>query len=770
MISIFRGPTASLVPYSLNTYKNQNSLILKGSYEFARPFWIFRSIISILHNRVNEIDIERLLLSKKAYTSILFEKLNPYLDHADEVLKQLCIARLDSNYTHSQVAKSPMLEAFSEIIIELNKIYKFQIIIPDVNFMDVNSLDLLKHIYHKYFNTAPDLVIGYCNDWGDDQRDLQNGINWYYGNDTVTVLKTFVYAFENLAVTVEEIDSNLPRIEPFQNHEKDIVMLEKYDADIEWSTFQILNGDKINDADIETLLYGIVKCFQMYDFTNALLLGTKAMLKVEARISKAKKAQLLHSIGLCAHNRHFFTQGNAPLANYLYHVFSEALKYEADKSIRIALCYRLIVTVSRRKNDLDGADVYVQKAYAELEAYSGENKSILLAWVLNVHSYMLMKRKDLNGAIQKHETAYYLLAEHFFPPNLVALDEVNFTKAILAENLATLNAQADNFEKVQIWYAIETTLTNLWPSLIVVSSAEWQSFYYQQLKLSLALAHSIQGIERCRESFNYILEYFFTLSVAEIQNKMGNALEAIEFYKRCLIFHDRIGNSYSQISFFELNMTLIKVSVYAGNYLQAIDLIQNLERSKTDVSHIEHIAICEQYAMAYAYHGSAEDAEKHVNLAIDIAVTEGDCNLMFKSILVAAKVCQILNRAEDAITAYFQALEVSKTIVDGQSFVASNTDLMFLHLGLLESGDAMDKDFYNSLLCSLAKALKEDSESWWNLSRFLKHLYHLPTIESDLIKQFNPAAYSKILGAGFERSDCKTYLEFNKNELQINLN
>jgi tetratricopeptide (TPR) repeat protein len=430
----------------------------------------------------------------------------------------------------------------------------------------------------------------------------------------------------------------------------------------------------------------------------------------------------------------------------------------------------LIVTLSRRKNDLDGAEVYVQKAYAELEAYSGENKIILLAWVLNVYSYMLMKRKDLNGAIQKHESAYYLLAEHFFPPNLVALDEVNFTKAILAENLAILNAQAGNFEKVQNWYAIETTLTNLWPSLIVVSSAEWQSFYYQQLKLSLALAHSVQGIERCKESFNYILEYFFTLSVAEIQNKMGNAFVAIEFYKRCLIFHDRIGNSYSQISFFELNMALIRVTVYAGNYSQAIDLIKDLEQSKTNVSNIERIAICEQYAMAYAYLGNADDAEKQVNFAIDIGVTEGDCNLMFKAILVAAKVCQILNRFEDATDAYLQALEVSKTIIDGQSFVASNTDLMFLYLGLLESGDAIDKDFYSSLLNAVAKALKEDSESWWNLSRFLKHLHHLPAIESDLIKQFNPTAYSKILEAGFERSDCKTYLEFNKNELQINLN
>lgn len=758
MITILQGKREELNLYVSKKYTNTYCHVLYGNRDFAAPFLIFRSLIPFLRNHIADQTIDNLLFSHKTYISIIYEYLSPYLNHDEMKRKHLGAARLDSNSTHSTVAKADITRSCAEILLDLHTHFQFSLIIPSVTYLDVNSLDLLKYIYQVHSKDAPDLILGYDADWEEDNYDQATGISVYHRLDTVTFLQSFVYSFKTISTVKKKIrlkESHLDRIstDRFDMDRR----IDKYDDDLEWIAHQLLQNNSLPDIQqSEVIVKAVEKCFRLFDFTNAMLLSQQAQKKEGLFLSRESKATLLHIEGLCAHNRHFFTQGNLPLANHLQYVFERALKDETNESHRICLLYRLIVTLSRRKNDLNGAAIYVDQAYRELENFSGSNKEILMAWINNVHSYMLMKEGDLNAAIRKHEEAYQLLDKKIADGLNISADEVDYTKAVLAENLSTLNSLRGDFKQMSEWYTIETSYTDKWPSLSAVSSAEWQSFYYQQLKITEALANAKQGLEKSRESFNYILEYFFTLSLAEIHNRLGEEEQAITYYKKCLVFHKQIGRSYTQITFFALQMALIKLAVLSQRYEDAFLLIEKMETQLIDKSPVECVDILEQAAVCNTCLGQIEQAEEKVNKAIEIAVNNGDCSLLLKVNLVAGRICQLLNRNEDARNAYLQAQDISGTVVDGIAFKATASDAVMLYLGLLETGE-MNTSLLKELVKELSIGLAKSIDCWWNVKRVLQLIASLSPSEKLLITE--SSAYRKILDVAAQRKDCLAFSE-----------
>ena len=758
MITILQGKRKELNGYVSKKYTDAHCHILHQTEGFTCPFLIFRSLIPFLRNHISDEIIDTLLFSYKTYISAIYEHLEPYLNEDELKRKHLGSARLDSNITHSTIAKSDILRSCSEILIALHAHFPFSLIIPNVTCLDVNSLDLLKYIYHIYAPQAPNLVLGYDSDWEDDHYDKVTGISLYYRLDTVTLLQSFVYSFKSIATEKKKI--GLKKIQPDLITIPDLQMtrlIDKHDDDLEWKAHQLLQSTSpLNSHQSQCIVNAVKKCFRLFDFTNAMLLSQQAQGRSGIILSKEEKAILLNIEGLCAHNRHFFTQGNLPLANHLHHLFNTALTFETNIAYRICILYRLIVTLSRRKNDLKAANNYVRQAYEELETFNGNNKEILMAWIHNVHSYMLMKEGDLTAAIKKHEEAYYLIDKIIVDGLSISVDEVDYTKAVLAENLSTLNSLRGNFSEMKYWYGIETAYTDMWPSLSAVSCAEWQSFYYQQLKITEALSNAKQGIEKARESFNYILEYFFTLSLAEIHNRLGDHAEAISYYKKCLIFNKRIGRSYSQISLFALQMALIKLYIISYDYEKALLLIGKLKDNSIGKSSIESIDLLEQAAFCYAYMGRVTEAEETINKAIEIAIDEGNCSLLLKVNLAAGKLCQLLNRTEDARNAYMQAQDISGTTVDGIAFKATVSDTVMLYLGLLETGE-MNAALLLELVKELSIGLVKCIDCWWNLKRVLQLIAKLSLPEKVLLSE--TPFYKKIADVAFQRKDCKEFYE-----------
>lgn len=757
MVTILQGKKEELYVYASENYTTDHHHVLYGTKGFAVPFLLFRSTIPFLRKHIDDQTIDALLLSHKTSISTIYECLFSQLNDEEKMKRLQITARLDSNITHSTIAKSDIIRSCAEILLHLYKRCKFSWIIPNVNCLDVNSLDLLKFIYQVYPEQAPDLTLGYDPDWENDAYDQNTGISLYHSLDTVTLLQSFVYAFEGIASIIKKIDLHYNSIAAALLHsfEGDPV-LDKYDDNSEWEANGLLNSDTISPDTHSYILNAVQKCFRLFDFTGAMLLSQLTQKKLAPFLTKQDWAMLLHVEGLCAHNRHFFTQGNLPLANHLHQLFERALAVEINPSYRIALLYRLIVTLSRRKNDVKTAYVYANQAFEELNHFTGENKEILMAWINNVYSYMLMKEGDLTAAITKHEEAYYLLDKKSVNSSGNSVDEINYTKAVLAENLSTLNSQRGDFGKMKEWYKIETFYTDMWPSLSAVSSAEWQSFYYQQLKITQALSNAKQGLKKSRQSFNYILEYFFTVSLADIHNRLGKADEAINYYRKCLIFQKRIGHSYEQITFFALQLALIKLSIRSRQYEDALQLIEELNHAPIKISAYESIEILEQAALCYTFLDKITEAENYVNRAIELAVSDGDCHLLFKVNLLAGRVCQLLNRTGDAQNTYLQAQEISTTIANGVAFKAAAQDMVTLYLGILETGP-MNVGLLTDLIRILADGLKKNIDCWWDLKRALHLISVLSIPEKKRITE--TSFYKQILNAALQRMDCLSFYE-----------
>lgn len=750
MTTVLQGAHKAIHSYISENYTASSDLVLPESGEIALPFSIVRAVVAALRPQIGDAAMDTLLHSHKTYLSILYGNLVPSLDEKELKLQSLGKARLDSNITHSHTAKAALTQACAQLLIQLHETREFQLIVPNVSHLDINSIDLLKFMYQVYPEKSPRLVLGYNPDWENDHHDRISGISWYYSLDTVTIAQSFIYAFERMATTVTKIypGDTTPVVTVAQVFQPD-----KYDDGAEWNAHCLLRNEplSLNPETAVQVMAGIQKCFHLFDFTNALLLGLKAQQALEPFISKEEKAILLHIIGLSAHNRHFFTQGNLPLANYLQQTFEKALAYETHPARRVALLYRLIVTLSRRKNDTNSAIAYVNQAYEELNAFSGIYRDLLFGWIKNVHSYIVMKEGGLPAAIKKHEEAYYLLLNLSFDPLEAPADEIAYTKAVLAENLSTLNSLLGNFKEMERWYGIETAYTDTQPSLSAISSAEWQSFYYQQLKIRQALVKAEQGLKKTREGFNYILEYFFTLSLAEIHNRLGDTDKATAYYESCLIFQKKIGHSYTQISPYALQVALAKVALSAGRYPDALNRLSTLNTLYPELSIPELLEIKTQEARCYAYLEKGTEAEECINAAIEIALREGDCGGLFTVTLAAAQVCQVLGRTTEAQTAYRQALELSKTSVDDIPYKASNADLATLYLGLLETGDT-DMYLVTELTKNLANALRKNADSWWHLQSWLRLVSQLPEETKNTLAE-NPF-HKAVIEAASQRPDC----------------
>ncbi|MGL5891322.1 MAG: hypothetical protein ACRC3B_15640, partial [Bacteroidia bacterium] len=327
MIHSIKGNDSQLEKYVRSIYNAEKDIALISTSAFICPHILFRSIVDFFRSKSGNELTDRLLNEYKVPLSLIYD--NWIAELTAEELKHLefCAARTCSNYVHSPAAKSELIEACADVIIKFYKIIPFRIIIGKPESLDVNSVDLIKHLYHLFPEETPDLIIAYNNNWGDDERDIGRGISHYYGHDTVTFLQAFVYAFENVAaeivdLTVEPVDSISESCAEPKNAS------DYYDKS-EFEAFELLRTKQYFTRDeAQLIMNSIRRFFRMYDFYNALFMGLEAREKIFIRLTNAERADLLHIIGLSAHTRHFFTQGNQALADFLKVIFQEALQNE----------------------------------------------------------------------------------------------------------------------------------------------------------------------------------------------------------------------------------------------------------------------------------------------------------------------------------------------------------------------------------------------------------------------------------------------------------
>ncbi len=601
-------------------------------------------------------------------------------------------------------------------------------------------------------------MLGYDPVWEKPLQEKDTGISWYYALDSDTVLRAFVYAFEAVAADQKDIVSNDSGQRPLgAGWEKLDDRLDVLDDRVELNVYRSTNtfAQPPDDALKDLMLEGIQRCFRLYDFTNALILSMRSLAVLEPLTDGRELAALYHIIALSAHNRHFFSQGNVALADFINHALQKALFYETDPATRVAILYRLIVTLGRRKNDQELAYSYLDQAHRILNEKTFKHKEVLTAWINNIHSFLLMKQGEIKEAIAIHEAGFYLL-DHLHMPEQAALQiEIAFTKAVLAENLSTLNSLSGNFKQMKRWYAIESRLAGQWPSLHAVPSAEWQSFHYQNLELSKALKRTEQGLVKARNSFHYVLEYYFTVSAADIHYRLGNAAEALLYFRKALVFQSQVGYEYASLH--ALYICLVKTEIRLNRIEEALEDIATISTAAGVGTEREQIEIYLVTAYCHSCSGAEESAEEAINAAIDLAVAGGDCGTLVKVMLWAGKVCLKLNRKQDAIAAYHQALDMAQTVLDGVTYEPDTADLAEIYFRLYACSRKKPA-YLEQAIYNLSLSLKEDADSWWTLPQVVVALSQLPVRQKNSYFKENKATIDRIRKAAQQRRDCQAYL------------
>jgi len=753
MIKIYNGKIEAIQAHVLKTYNSSKTIIINSSDEFAIPFLLIRKAIPLLKALLGAKTVNAVLKDYDLLITTLFK--DDSFSFFNREKFNLITASLSSNITHSRVAKDTLIRQSSEILHQLLRKNELKIIIPDITQMDTGSIDVLRYLYHVSSRTAPDIVIGYDSDWGPTTFEKEIGVSWYKSVDSVIILQAFVHSLKDKAAAIETItgDPNLP----LQSKKATPLKLDVEDEGLEWLVFQKTKSfpKPITAEEAFQIFNAIEKCFRLFDFTNTLFLGLKALGFLLPYISDSQKGKLYHMIGLSAHNRHFFSQNNQVLATFLLDVFKKALAFEKDSARKTAILYRLIVTTSRRMNDIPLASEYLEQAYLEIKtgSFKGYDKPVLTAWINNIDSFILMKRKKMEAAINRQAKGYYLLECLQSISIREVKIEIEYTKAVLAENLATLNSFAENFDAMGFWYSKEVSFSKKWPSLNATAFAELQSFHFQNLQLKQALKKTEKGLLKSKESFNYILEYFFTLSAGDINFRIGNTEKAILYFKRAITMQSEIDFSY--ISMYELQILIIKSHIQLSAYNTALAQLTNIDTDSLD-SIENHIEVKSLIAYCYAKNKKTVLAIKHMNRGIDLAIQSAEARLLFKVSLRGGMIAKALFKNETQ-GFYKKALELCDVTIDGNSFKPSSEDKVRLYIGLYEA-EKQNTSWLFMAIDDLVLALKKNADIWQELKPIINLILKLPkeiqiqcfTSKQDILQ--------KITKAAAQRKDCKKEL------------
>ncbi len=714
MIHSLKGSSSSLRKYCASNYNAKKDLIVDNSNEFVLSYSIVRTIIPKLRAFIENDKIDNLLFEHRMITSAVFANLYDTLTTLEKRESLFVGAQLESNVTHTRVAETEIVQRLADILYTLMKDGGFKIVIPNICFLDEGSLHIIRKLYEQPINELPDLILGYDASL-EASYDEKTGLYWFYSLNK-TDSQAFYYAFEEKAEKILKVEEETS---DFDYTLKDVESsLDELDPAIELIGYNVLrNNENLNAPQVNVVYRAICKCFKLFHFPQALRLAQEGISRNLA-FSEMQKAEVYTIIGVSSHNLHFFSQGNIVLADYILKNYMEALEHEKDPARRICLYYRIVVVMARRKGDMENSVTYLDKAYEELDNnnFNSPNaKASVYSWICNIHSFVLMRQREMDKAIKVHQDAFYLL-EKTSNKGFLAFD-LNFSKGVLAENLCTLNTMAGDYDKAKFWYEEEEKIVKQWPDVSITSFAEWQTYYFRTLQIDKALEQAQKGLVATKKKYNYILEYFFTMSLADLHYRLGSANDALQYYERALEFESKIDLRYtSPLSLRKGKlMAIFQLSKHKEFLTYVDELIGTFKTSESTYN------VCSLYALkaiGCAKLEKEEEANNAINTAIEIAIEKGEQNVLFHVAIQAGHTNIVLGKAGEAYGAFIQALEIGAS--NDQDNVISNTDMALLYIGMCISAPTASSEHMEMAIKNTYQSLKEDASIWWYLNSLIQ--------------------------------------------------
>lgn len=755
MIQILRGSPASVYAYCLATYHSRANAFwidTPPNEPEARSsgFWAgIRHLLPQLRTQLGDSTLNAAIEQHRLAASLILPNGTPFLTPDELTQRVLLEARLNSHLNHNWFMQLPLVEEWASLLHEIVTKSQCAFIIPMAQRLDINTLVVIMTLYRMFPKTAPDLFISHSLETAAVQPDV-NGILW---DDLSSI------SFDAIVANFQTLE-NATVVEVFENEQLPVgkspirlALDPDLDSALDYHAYQLLSTKcrTLTAEEMNLVINAMRQAFQCFAFNVALDLGL-ALLKQCDNLSPEQPALVYGIIGVAAHNRQFgSTDGNQPFNDFLENYFQLALCMETNPTIRICYYYRLIVTVARRKKELERALQLANEALDELYTVNLPANETLLqeAWIRNIRAYIYARMRQSEKAIHDVERAF-VLAEAMMASAGVRLREVAMTASVIADNRALLAEFLHDREAEEYWIQQGNKIleySNTGARFIEIASLD---FYFVKLRMDLTLQAAKRGLQDAYQHFDAWWQEVYLFYLSNLYYRLGDLQLTNESLEKLLSLYHRLQKTEKTAS---TKLLLAGISLRLGA-LEKVTLFleQDPDFPMTPHTQAEILSI---RALVSACQNEQQKAEIFINQAIDIAIESGERDTLLMVARRAGDICQKLQQMENAEQAYKQALQIATVTIEGSSTPVA-TEMVGVYLGLIECG-ASSNELFPLLITALSRALRENAEAWWELPRampIIQTRLQCSPLVIDQLELFQP-----ILLAASQRVDCIAYLD-----------
>ncbi|MEM8930754.1 MAG: hypothetical protein AAGE94_06240 [Acidobacteriota bacterium] len=663
-------------------------------------------------------------------------------------------ASVESHLSHNLLVQRPFVDAVATMLAELLADVDIPLVTGNLADLDRESLAVLRALYRHFPDEAPPLLAGFDPHHGGDPPD-ESGLIW---RNPAADLHTVALGFAALPGS-QVVDLDPTPAETRQRPRPSAPRLPAAEAIDDWARAVLDRDAPLDTAALDLVVEAVETCFGCFGFSAALRLGIDALDRLADSpeiATKAHRASLHGIVALAAHNRQFRSNGNEALARFLEHHATRALDAEGTPARRSALCYRLAVTLGRRRKQFDAAMAWAGRAIEDgRKAPSVLQRAHLEAWARNIRAYLFLGLGRPDDARRDCEVAFELVDAVIDSPTAALrapdpwLREAGYTHSLLADNLAALAKFRDDDTGFTRWKRIADEITDVIPGIARFEAILWVDLYRRLLRFDLALAKATDGMASARAEADPLRELHYAIQVADLHDRCGDTDAASRTFEHAIALRERLGRP----------RFLRPIEGYAamcwlrnGEIERARDaLVARIDSLPAD-EHRGRAEILARLAWLETSTGRPNAADPHLDEAIEQAAALGDRSVLIDVAVVAGRCGQSMQRPEDASRAYRRALELGAGLDES---TPSASKRLAAQIGLAELGD----DPIARTLAAVEHwpAAAADVEAWWDLPRLCRLLGAVPT--DRFMDESTPRARAALRSAAAQRADSRDLVE-----------
>jgi hypothetical protein len=751
MIRVLLGSESSLSSYCDNWIRSSGSekiLLLARNLFFTRSWEGTRQLADQLRQRLPAGHMDEVLAKYIPAASLVLYDLEPALNSREHSLQDGLAAHLPSHMTHNWLVQYPLFKEWGALLGRLMERQGFTIIIPDLGVLTWEDAAVLKAIYRSPSSVVPDLILGI--DPNAENRPDKNGLLW---NMPVPKQMKLAWGLLNLP----ESDSKTLKDEPISEAALSPTALPN---DLETSAFVNLR-DSAGSPTAETcqsVMKAIRSAFRNFGFTTANRLGL-ALLEKNPELTLTERAEVHAIVGLSAHNRQFNSAGNFLLADFLEQQFRMALASEPAPLARAALCYRLAVTLGRRKGQLEESRFFVEEAVTAAADVSVPPllRAYQEAWAYNIKAFVSMRAKKMEAALAEAETAFSRLDDALSRTSERILEnggldsmwrlDAKSSHAVIAHNRANLGRMLQRGQgDAKAWLTRANSQISDLPATDRFEALSWIEIFIEGLQLDLALEKALQGIASARFENSADLEYRYSVKIADLSYRLGDFPSAREYFDVARELRRRGWLASSDA----IDTLSALACAHAGLLDSSIERLEALLQPANETQP----QILAWLAWVEAHRGNLKAVRERADAAWDLAREIGKRDILLRVATVTGSAFQRVGWNEKAVDHYHQALSLGAF---GENLPPA-VDILQSGIGILEC-NGVDADLALRLIGIIRQALKYP-EGWQALKRLLDVLSCTAERIPDLLG--SPELKSNLellITSSRQRSDCTEPLD-----------